>query len=232
MEKLYNLISDKRVVLVGPSGHLVGKGIGSVINSCDVVCRVNDILPFGYEIDYGDRTDVVFYNCSSRSLKWFEEKTDRYKDINKIKLVVCPTIKADHAWKDSVVSNFESINKYNLDFLWIGKDKYDEYSRLVGVEPNAGIISMMMLLECFPRELFITGFSFFAEGVKYDQVYYSDHVEAKFRESDYNPWLGHQMPPQIKFFREVVLSRYMNIIKIDSYLDNSLKLNYINVVGI
>lgn len=229
MSNFKDIWTNKRVVLVGPSGHLAGKGIGKLIDSYDVVCRVNDVLPCFIE-DYGSRTDVIFYNCSTNSLNWFRQKFEDNKEIIKnIKYVVCPVIKSDHQWQGNVTKNFETINKYNLNFHWIGEKKYNEYSDMVKVEPNAGINSILMILEYPIKELFITGFSFYVQGNTYERCYYKDHVLNEHKESNFNPWEGHQQPPQIKFFREYVLNRYAGTVKIDSYLDEILKLNYFNV---
>ena len=56
-----NLFNNKRVALVGPSPHILGKNLGKFIDSFDTVVRVNEIGVINnlYK-DYGSRTDVAF----------------------------------------------------------------------------------------------------------------------------------------------------------------------------
>ena len=64
---LLSILKGKRVAIVGPSPHLMGHNIGELIDSYDIVCRVNEVHPTGYESDYGDRTDIVFHNCGGEA---------------------------------------------------------------------------------------------------------------------------------------------------------------------
>ena len=73
-----------------------------------------------------------------------------------LKMVVCPTIKAlgeqwDYlGWSDDyvsdVVKNFESVNHCNIPFYWVGVRDYKSLWSMVGVEPNCGILAIMISL--------------------------------------------------------------------------------------
>ena len=41
MNKLWNLVKDKSVIVVGPSPHLKGEKLGSFIDSFDLEVRIN-----------------------------------------------------------------------------------------------------------------------------------------------------------------------------------------------
>jgi hypothetical protein len=58
---LQQIIQNKTVALVGPSNFLHNKKLGKLIDSYDVVIKVNNfhILP---SIDYGKKTDILFHN--------------------------------------------------------------------------------------------------------------------------------------------------------------------------
>ncbi len=60
-----------RVVLVGNGGELLGKNLGAVIDSFDVVIRCNDYRPTTKEHpqDYGQRTDVTVWS-TQRAKDW------------------------------------------------------------------------------------------------------------------------------------------------------------------
>ena len=73
-QSLLKLIQGKRVVIVGPSPHLIDTKFGDVIDSYDIVCRVNEVHPTGFEKDYGNRTDVIFHNCGTRFIDTFGQR--------------------------------------------------------------------------------------------------------------------------------------------------------------
>ena len=56
-----DLIKNKRVALVGPSSFLQGKQLGTLIDSYDVVIKINLFNKLS-EVDYGKKMDVLFTN--------------------------------------------------------------------------------------------------------------------------------------------------------------------------
>ena len=54
-------ISGKSVIIVGPAPTIAGQGLGSWIDSHDVVVRINSGVPHGQDADYGSRTDVIYH---------------------------------------------------------------------------------------------------------------------------------------------------------------------------
>ena len=48
-----------KVVLIGNSGEALNFEAGNLIDSCDVVIRMNDFAVYGYENFIGFKTDVV-----------------------------------------------------------------------------------------------------------------------------------------------------------------------------
>ena len=60
---LIDLITDKNVALVGPSSFLDNKNMGKLIDSFDIVIKINrfeDLLPN----DHGKKVDILFHNFS------------------------------------------------------------------------------------------------------------------------------------------------------------------------
>ena len=64
MSRLGNLVTGKRVAVVGRAGSILGTGSGRSIDRADVVIRVNWLLPIPENQwpDVGKRTDLV-YTC-------------------------------------------------------------------------------------------------------------------------------------------------------------------------
>ncbi len=57
---LLELIKDKRVAIVGPSSFLNNKKMGILIDSYDIVIKLNKFEVLS-PIDYGKKTDILFF---------------------------------------------------------------------------------------------------------------------------------------------------------------------------
>lgn len=230
-EKLSNLIENKKVVLVGPAQYLIGKGLGDVINDFDTVCRVNYMAPSNFTTDYGNRTDVMFYNYSTASLGQMKQHFEDYPEFSKnLKLVVCPSLKVlgPEKWTEwgadfiaPVVKNFHSIDIYKHDFYWIGMENYRYLFDLINCqEPNTGMLAISIIMEHNPKEVFFTGFTFYENK---DDTYFPGYAT---RSPGWKGVSGHPQESQKVFFKNTTLQQG---IKIDSYLNNLLNLNHNNI---
>lgn len=239
---LKHLVEGKKVALVGPSPHLVGKSLGKHIDSFDLVCRVNNLPPKNLAKDYGQRTDILFHNTGSIFLDYFKSKMledERYKEL---KLVFCPVLKAVgsdniasiiRSGTSPVAQNFPKINVHNLPFKAISVDAYARYYTTMRAEPNCGMMAIIMLSSNLVSNLFITGFSFYAQGTAAKDSYIEGH---RYIFNGYNSSVvgeaSHPQQPQIKFFKNFVLKRYSDKITVDSYLNKVLDLSHSSVLEI
>jgi hypothetical protein len=241
-EDLLKLLQGKRVAIVGPSPHLIGTNMGHIIDSYDLVCRVNEVHPTGYEKDYGNRTDIVFHNCGAAFIDYFGEQIQNKSIISKyLKFVICPSVKSvgtDNDWpswpddrQSEVVDNFRKINIFNTPFSWIGLKNYRKVYNLFGTEPNAGQTSIIMLLEHSVEQLLITGFSFYQQGDMPEQSHRPGHTQ-RGRENTPCGNSSHRQDPQIQAFTQKTLKEYGNKIVIDSKLNSILNCNHTNVVDL
>lgn len=236
-EQLKSILKGKRVAIVGPSPHLLNKGKGPEIDKFDVVCRINNIVEEKYHDDYGKRNDIIFHCCPTMWIHNFASKLERNEETTKkIKFVVCPAIKALHDGSGSVTENFKNINKYNIPFWWIGPSNYWNIRNQIGVEPNSGLTSIMILLNCEIEQLLITGFSFYAQyfsDKSYDACYYNGKDYNPGNDNGIrNPHLGHPQVPQMKFIANQLIPQYREKIVVDSFLNDILKLNHHKIMKI
>jgi len=236
-KEVVDLLGGKRVAFVGPSPHLIGEGLGHKIDDYDIVCRVNDIIDPKFEADYGTRNDIVFHSCPTLWIDSFALQMERDEKITRsIKFVICPALKAIHDGSGSVVENFNKINKYDIPFWWIGTDNYYEIRRKVGVEPNSGIMAILILLSCPIKELLITGFSFYSQYSdkgKYTDCYYNqqNYKPVKMFSETSSPLIGHQQNPQMVFFKNNLIAEYGDKLIIDSFLNEKLSLKHAKIFG-
>ena len=240
-ESLLKILKNKRIALVGPSPHLIGSAIGDQIDQYDLICRVNEVHPTGYEKDYGDRTDIVFHNCGTRFIDTFGDRLVTKSIISKyLKCVICPCVKSQGSdnwrtwpgeYQSPVTTNFQKINIFNIPFYWIGMNNYRYIYDLFGTEPNAGQTAIVMLLEHQVAELLITGFSFYAQGNTPSLSHRPGHTN-KGLEQELIGDPGHAQSPQRRCFKEKIFRPFKNKIKVDSYLNGLLDLNHKNVLDI
>jgi len=190
-EELLNIVENKHVALIGPAPYLIDGNRGKEFDNADIIARPNEIIPpKDLRKDYGSRTDLFFCNFGTPWMPGIKRKIDlddHEEYFKKIKLVIGSAIKADHSeqnflsWSDNHISaipnNFQSINKHNLPFYWIGVKDYKKIYKNIGVEFNTGIAAISILL-CYPiKSLKIAGFTFYKGGNTYEQLYYKGHMD-------------------------------------------------------
>jgi len=209
----YNeLLKDKKVIVVGPSPSLEGKGMGEYIDSFDVVVRINKAFPVeeGQQKDIGSRTDI-HYHCLCTDMHcggpvFYKEM----KDANVF--VSCPYPKYVQPFYSDVI-RFENDNKeYGLGFHVLNTDYYMGISEMLGTRANSGTLTILDLLCYDLKELHITGFTWFRDGWRKS---YKDHtkifgVEEGKRKEEL--WLkgefegNHKQKPQEDLVREIYLN--------------------------
>lgn len=218
-------LKDKSVAIVGSSLHLIGKKEGSIIDSHDVVVRLNNssFVPSELREDLGSRFDVGYfwhpimrYNSEqesfSKNMKYAYLGKNRHHKFNLAK--VSP--KADQAW----------LKEQNIPC-----EKMDHWLHLCCLEckvsPHSGMAAIYHLLKQPLKALYIVGFSFYREGaieIGIDEYKVSIDVECK-KARDF--WELHgklptQLPHNSVVEEEVFFKWVANDprIKLDSYLSN------------
>lgn len=235
------LVKGKKVALVGPSPHLTHQGLGSLIDSYDVICRVNEILPIGLEKDYGSRSNILFYGCNKNNIINFRKTMTKLKAESSNSLENLQFFMASQRRYDSVnlfaMEEFLKTIYENAPHMTVGLVSlycWSFWQRWVGTHPNTGILALLMLADAKPRELFLTGFSFYAQGLNPHQRHHSAYIEYGGDE-DYNKILvkkGHDQSIQSAWFKEQFMSIYGSMIVLDSYLNDHLDLGHYRVVSL
>ena len=160
---------------------------------------------------------------------------DNEEHFKNIKMVVASAIKAKHSdinflnWPDNHVSdipdNFNSINKYNLPFYWIGVKNYKNLYNQIGVEFNTGIAAITILLHYPISKLKIYGFTFYQGGGSYKELYcdgHMDHLDTDGRSFGFSSGHGScANTRQIQYFKEIH-DQFKDIITIDKEMQEVL----------
>ena len=246
-KNLFELVSGKTVALVGPAPHLLGKGAGNTIDKCDIVCRINDIIPpQDLRKDYGSKTDIMFHNFATPYLGGLEKKKSIYEEYySKLKMIVCPVVKSSHLENDyltwdndresAVVGNYKKIDNHNIPFYWIGLRDYKELYRKIGCEPVCGILGASIILEYPIKELLVCGFSFYLGGNRHEDIYHDSHLVDEYKVNrTFGIHGGHGYNAnikQIEFFKKMC-HEHKKKIRIDSRMESILNISHENILSL
>jgi len=229
---LNSLVKNKKVIVVGPAHCLTGMSRGNFIDDYDIVVRINQFsIPKDLYVDYGSRTDIMFHNCGTPWMPGLKESAAANpKDLNALKMVVCPTIKADHSehnfmsWSDDHISacayNFKDISN-DIPFYWIGVKNYHKIYRLIGAEPYTGIMSICTLLSYPVKELHVVGFDFYTGARIYHDGALSLFDQACETQNQNGPHGRFSTISQIKCLK--YLNDNVDVMTLDNHIEEIIK---------
>jgi hypothetical protein len=211
--ELWDYLRDKRVAFVGPASYLVGKSKGKLIDSYDVVVRIQ---PEIWDVkDFGGRTDIIqscLNSAYSPKVARFLENTPSDQHP---KFIICNDTVAREIphpgsgnWLSVVREYDDYLKKYgvpiahlkNDDETWerwalywevyakphiekVASDLYTYYSGNF----NSGYGAMCHVLSCPVKELAIFGVDFYNFGVvrKMEDKYNPAYIAAQGRDGTY-----------------------------------------------
>jgi hypothetical protein len=228
-ENFAKLIDGKRIAYVCPSPHLVGKKMGKLIDSYDLVVRINQAYEMPEELweDYGSRTDILMNCLNIKKIRALREGMDFARSL---KYIVCPMVsmwdvQRVHDFLDEIGTPWHNVNDGYLFKIF----------KEVGTTCNTGLTGLITMLNYDVKELFVTGMTFFNMNT-FGKVYYDKyHDEAaknnNFRQTkDKTPSIEelridiHQQEPQIHYFNKILLHYYKKPVTLDEYLENNFNL--------
>jgi hypothetical protein len=149
-------VSGKRVCIIGASDSLTKQKQADLINSYDVVCRVNWGYPIADElVEYtGKRCDVLYHlmKIGIASDKDFMRRAV----ADGVKWIVSALPEDNPAYK-----RFHSLCGDIVPHRAISKEMRVKLRDAIGGSPNTGQIAIRDLLSFNIKELYITGFDFY-----------------------------------------------------------------------
>jgi hypothetical protein len=147
-------------ILVGPSPHLEGMGLGKSIDNMGYVARMNNSFEIQNFKDYGHRTDFLFVNK-----QWQENNRDRIREVQ---------------YRFGVQNVF--LKGRTMTSQYIRPDGF-EFS---GTKPNMGVyVAINLWLTGFSK-VFVTGFSFYQNHPFYVKEHY-ENQEGMILEGESHP---------------------------------------------
>jgi hypothetical protein len=193
LKALNTVVAGKRVAITGPGKSIIGANRGNLIESYDVVVRLNHQWPIEEKlrVDLGKRMDILFH-CANGDYPMAHLFVE---DLTKTKLVLCEENPRKHSAAKQL---FKECRKRKIKFsstsaaMQILRGEVETF-------PNTGTFALWLLLQTKLSELFVTGISFFSE--PYYQGYLGHGADPSFWKDQSPPeqiWL-HEMAKQRAF---------------------------------
>ena len=215
------LLKDKRVCIVGPSPGIMGEGSGELIDSFDVVVRINHgwPIPQEYVKDYGRRTDVLYHLLRRGAVKTSKSITEAKNDGVSWVVSVYP-----ESQKHRVNDFLKLNNGWNgiVNFRCVEEKTRQTVRNTTRSSPNSGIIAILDLLDNGVKELYVTGFSFYVDG------YYPGYGGRKGITSPITARGGHNQENHLEYFRR--LYKEDKRLRVDKKLHNIIGLQRITIL--
>jgi hypothetical protein len=229
IEAIESLISGKRICIVGPAPNLKGSDSGILIDSYDVVVRVNQKFQMSddQKKDYGKRCDILIGSFNENNIK---ECFDNLQFLMEQKLIigVMPNKGYKPIERFSEFLDSKGVKNYFLNDRYIYK-----VFREVGTVVNSGLMSIILLMNYDVKEIYVTGFTFYNMG-KFGKIYNDEYFNSVVtsgklnleKQEDYakrNDFLIHDIKSQIRYFSSL-WKENNHVIKLDGYLKENLPL--------
>ena len=220
ISKSLHLLSKPKVIIVGNSPNVLKNEYGSIIDSYDIVIRINKCVTKKYEKYVGSKIDI--WATTHNRAKWYGESyiPDNYQNITQI-------------WKRTPNTNLDNLPKklkyitqtpmYKSSF-WRSPEHKEVRSYLnkykLKAEPCTGLLTILTAT-IFYKDITIYGFSFFNESEGLIRDYYAfdkssiSEIELKNYEKEENKKSKH-------FFSSNQNKTKLNILK-ELKLNNKIK---------
>lgn len=215
-------LDGKRVVIVGPAPSVVGSNQGTIIDSYDIVVRLNKALPIphGLKNDIGTRTDVL-YNCMNPSPECGGEiKTDILTE-NGVKFLVAPYPPTTGYRFGADIENYLKLNGQKVPFCHFDQKLFADLLKEIKL-PNTGISAIIDLLSFNIKELYITGFTFFKGGYMKEYRGYNEQQVLQ-RMAKYNL---HDQDKQLAYMKTILPNEPR--VKMDNALNALMQQQYVS----
>jgi hypothetical protein len=210
---------DKRVAIVGGADSATKEKLGDFIDRFDCVVRINKgVEIINEQSEYiGRRTDFLFHAF-----------IDNPNDIGRSPLT--PNLWKEYKVRQIVYAFNHKLIKSGIYDLLIfkrktnGKLKFTELSKDLHIKnekaispyrPTTGFIAINTVFNCRPKEIYITGITFFK--TPHNQKYRSEKLEDM--KKIFKPEKGAHNPDEEYNFVKGLYTSFPNIIKPDSTLE-------------
>ena len=192
---LQTYYSNKNILLIGPSAHVLDDCKSIKVDSYDIICRLNNHWRYetGDHKYVGTRTDVI-YHClntdmyNKNDLEFIKNKNIRFITRNEIEKT---------KENPKIISFLKTNESVGLKYDCIKKSFFDKLSKDIGCNPNTGCLVIMHLLSFPIKSLTVAGFDF------YETLYLHKDNKKHLENIQNNKISGHNPQKQKAYIKNV-----------------------------
>ena len=199
-KKYFDFLKDKRIVIVGPAPHISSSLQGNIIDSYDLVVRINHgyNIPENLKKHIGRRTDIIYDTMLPQKGSGIDMPIEELKD--KVKWI-CASYPAEKHFQD--ILNFKNKVKNKILFHIVDRKFWEKMVKNMKI-PHSGTVSILDILEHDVSELFVTGITFYKES--HSNIHYYDgyHKESKrLKKRQHGKTSKHDPSKQLNYIKEI-----------------------------
>lgn len=235
----YDFLKNKRVIIVGPSANLMNFKKGNLINSYDIIVRLNNSFPLygSLKPHMGNKTDILYYVSGGidKHFRYIRESRDiNVIEHDRIQFIIFK--KGHNANSEKYRKRFNRFYRKYSSIIRIFSMKLvtNQLKRELKSDPNMGIIAMVHLLQTELKELRVIGCDFykFPHYPKYsilpDMIFDKEKRNLKNIRTGWKQKTHHNTSRQLEYLKILMLKekrlKLDNDLK-DMILDNAFKVN-------
>lgn len=193
-------LAGKRVIVVGPAGYLLGKGLGQWIDDHDLVVRLNwgAPVPANQKDDLGSRTDILYKRLLKLGHIDFIDLQEWYSE--KMQWVIA----VDRGQQNNSQRYFETMMSSSSINYTIERTTRNELHRDLNTSPFVGIVAISHLLRHQVASIDVVGMDFYSSGYSpgYGGREYREHHNRK----EGTPSPRHNIRQQMKWLIDTAKS--------------------------
>jgi len=210
-EQYENYLKNKKVCIVGPAPKIIGSSSGKIIDSHDIVVRLNNGYMFcdKHGEDIGTRMDIIYQTSIP---KFGRGITMPIKELqNKVKWICCSY--PDEKHRKNICDVVEHVGD-RISIHIMDRNRWGKLSELIGnqvgksaIPPTTGLAAIFDLLAHDIKKLYITGFTFFKVNKKRERIYYkgygttpANEIPANLKDSKHN------FKGELRYFKKIIKS--------------------------
>lgn len=221
-----NWFKDKRVAIVGGADSVLKEKLGEYIDGFDIVVRINkgvEIIESQYEYA-GKKTDVLFHSfCEAPSHLGGTPITPELWKVHNVKKILYA--RTYRLGRNNCLDFLTFLNnsKRKIKFSQLPDDLY--LKNLAAVQPNGneatvGFSAINTVISCQPKELYITGITFFK--TPHNTAYRS--ISEEVMDNAMKVEKHHDVDAEYQYVKKLYI-QHQDIIKPDSTLKEIFKNN-------
>lgn len=219
----------KRVAIVGSADSAFKSELGKYIDGFDIVVRINKGVEMidEYSDRIGSRTDVLFHSFNFiGDVNNISPLTQELWEKHDVKKLVCGyNISAAETFRNQILQFFYltrgKVKAYQLDLT----DHRKNFDSTAPYYPTNGFIAINTVFNFSPKELYITGITFFR--TPHNEKYRAGDVTFWKKLLEQNKGANHNVDREYQFVKNLY-TKYPEIVKPDATLKEIFDMDFIS----